>query len=192
MREISMNMFFTADTHFGHGNIIKYCGRPFANTDEMDDALIDNWNRLVTKNDDVYHLGDFAFKNGRDIEDYFGRLNYRTLFFVYGNHDKGMRDFERQGNGNRYNVVFLPAQKEIKVNGQGIILSHYAMRTWDKAHYGYWQLYGHSHGTLPDDPNALSIDVGVDCHGYKPIDFEQVGEIMKKKTFKPIDHHRKE
>ncbi|WP_237730162.1 hypothetical protein [Chryseobacterium gleum] len=47
---------------------------------------------------------------------------------------------------------------------QKIILFHYAMRTWNDSHRGVWQLYGHSHGTLPDDEKALSFDVGVDCH----------------------------
>jgi calcineurin-like phosphoesterase family protein len=65
------------------------------------------------------------------------------------------------------------------------------MRVWNKSHHGAWHLYGHSHGTLPDDPNALSFDCGVDCHNYTPISFEQVEAIMAKKTFKPIDHHGK-
>jgi len=63
------------------------------------------------------------------------------------------------------------------------------MRVWNKSHHGAWHLYGHSHGTLPDDKNSLSFDVGVDCHNFTPINFEQVSAIMKKKNFKPIDHH---
>jgi len=63
------------------------------------------------------------------------------------------------------------------------------MRVWNKSHHGALNLYGHSHGSLPDDPHALAIDVGVDCHNFTPISFEQVKKIMSKKTFKPIDHH---
>ena len=47
----------------------------------------------------------------------------------------------------------------------------------------------HSHGSLADDPNSLSFDVGVDCHDFKPVSLDRVSEVMASKTFKPIDHH---
>jgi len=77
----------------------------------------------------------------------------------------------------------------IDLAGQQIILCHYAMRVWDKSHWGIWHLYGHSHGSLPDDPRSLSYDVGVDKNNFTPLLFEEVKEIMSKKTFKPVDHH---
>ena len=55
--------FFTADTHFGHANIIKYTNRPFDSPNHMDDILIANWNAVVGPDDEVYHLGDFALCN---------------------------------------------------------------------------------------------------------------------------------
>lgn len=54
---------------------------------------------------------------------------------------------------------------------------------------GSWHLYGHSHGNLPDDPNSLSFDVGVDTNNFKPYSLKDVERIMAGKTFKPIDHH---
>ena len=72
---------------------------------------------------------------------------------------------------------------------QRIVLCHYALRVWDKSHYGTWALYGHSHGTLPDNPHARAIDVGVDCHDFAPVSYERVREIMAAKTFVPVDHH---
>jgi calcineurin-like phosphoesterase family protein len=68
--------YYIADTHFGHANIIHLCNRPFQNVDEMDDALIKNWNSRVTKKDTVYILGDFAFKSKSPLE-YFNQLNGR-------------------------------------------------------------------------------------------------------------------
>jgi calcineurin-like phosphoesterase family protein len=57
-----MTIFFTSDTHFGHQNIIDFCDRPWRTADEMNEALIERWNRLVGPNDTIYHLGDFAMK----------------------------------------------------------------------------------------------------------------------------------
>ena len=55
-------IFFTSDTHFGHGNILELCPttRPFASAEEMNDVIVERWNEKVGKKDTVYHLGDFA------------------------------------------------------------------------------------------------------------------------------------
>ena len=66
---------------------------------------------------------------------------------------------------------------ELKVGEQLVVLDHYPMRSWNKSHYGSWQLYGHHHGTLPEDPNAFQMDVGVDCFRY-PLSFNQVKTYM--------------
>ena len=55
------NVYFTSDTHFQHGNIIKFCNRPYSNVEEMNNAIIENWNSVVGPNDIVFHLGDFAW-----------------------------------------------------------------------------------------------------------------------------------
>jgi len=174
-----MNTWFTADTHFGHSNIIRYCNRPFSDSVEMDNAIIANWNNVVGKDDLVYHLGDFCFGN---FDHYFNQLN-GLIIFIKGNHDK----IAWQNRAKFYSSS--DSYREIKVNEQEITLSHYSFRVWNESHYGSWNLYGHSHGSLPDDPNARAIDVGVDCHKFTPISFEQIAAIMEKKNFKPIDHH---
>lgn len=176
-------VFFTSDTHFDHKNIVKYCERPFSSVDEMNQAMIDNWNAVVDPQDTVYHLGDFAF--GRKVN----RVNHliRSLnghkFLIYGNHDK---DAVLKSEG----WVWKGYYKKIKVQGQSIILFHYATRVWDKCHRGSWMLYGHSHGSLPENTDAWTTDVGVDCHNFTPISFEQVGDIMSSRTYVPVDHHR--
>ena len=59
-------IWFTSDTHFGHKNILKFCKRPWDTVEEMVEGLIQNWNRVVGKDDLIFHLGDFAFAtNGR-------------------------------------------------------------------------------------------------------------------------------
>lgn len=166
-----MTIFFTADTHFGHANIIKYCNRPYSSVQEMNEMLIKNWNDVITPSDTVYHLGDFAFDN--TPEKYLVRLNGQK-FLIKGNHDK-KSCFVLPGWTHVYDY------KELKIEKQSIILFHYAMRVWNKASHGSWSLYGHSHGNLLDDPKLLSIDIGVDSHGYQPISFEKVKQLMAKK-----------
>lgn len=212
------NTFFTSDTHFSHANIIKYCNRPWQDPSdweiiegnpqwkshaisrqrakEMDEALIANWNNTVSYADDVWHLGDFNFGTAEDTAKLIERLKFRKLYFIWGNHDSAMeqlctltysRDSKYQPF--RSKVYWCGDMKEIRVNGQKIVLNHYAMKVWNRSHHGAWHLYGHSHGSLADDPHSLSFDVGVDCHNYRPISFDEVKDIMSKKFFKPIDHH---
>lgn len=187
-------VFFTADTHFGHNRIIKYCNRPFANKDEMDEALIANWNAKVKDGDVVFHLGDFSFYN--DTVNIVRRLN-GTIFVVPGNHDrdsldKAVKDLLAE-NHKQTKLNILPSlfEVDIQVKDKKIkfVLCHYAMKVWNKHYHGAIHLYGHSHGTLPDDPQSRSMDVGVDCHDYAPIHLNEVLARMYNKTYNPTDHY---
>lgn len=186
------NTFVTSDSHFGHDKIRFHCNRPFSDVHHMNAILTNNWNSVVNTNFNVIHLGDFCFR-GNTAETYLNNLN-GNIWFVLGNHDKDLRKFfgdaiVKQFNGKTYRI--LPAESMITIDNVSIILSHYAMRVWNGSHRGNWMLYGHSHGSLPDDPNSLSIDVGVDSNDYFPFTFDQIKTKMDKKSFKPIDHHGK-
>ena len=158
-----MNYFFTADEHYGHHNIIKYCNRPFESTRDMNEILISNHNDIVRANDSVFHLGDFTLGSKSTAYRYLDRLN-GNHHCIRGSHDYWMdKGFKEIG--------------ELKIDGQTIILCHYAMRTWAKSHYNSWQLYGHSHGKLP--PIGKQWDVGVDNNNFYPISFDCMKEIMR-------------
>jgi len=180
-----MKTFFTSDTHFYHSRIIQYCLRPFADAHEMNEALIVNWNNVVTPDDVVYHLGDFAFGSAKDVNAIMVRLNFKHFHFIKGNHDKPFMEWYNDPNNDtlarKYTTVY-PHFLETHINKQKFVLCHYAMRVWDQSHRGAMHLYGHSHGTLPDDPNSKSFDVGVDCHNYAPISLERVLRLMSKKN----------
>jgi len=175
-----MTTWFTADLHFSHANIIKYANRPFSSVEEMDRILIDNFNNKVSQEDTTYIVGDFCFSDVTRGQNYLNRLN-GVKYLIEGNHDKTAVKLEGWAG--------ISKLAEIRVDGQSITLCHYAMRVWNKSHFGAWHLYGHSHGSLPDDKNSLSFDVGVDCHNYAPINMRDIRSIMNKKTWKPIDHH---
>jgi calcineurin-like phosphoesterase family protein len=71
---------------------------------------------------------------------------------------------------------------EMSVKGQPIVLCHYAMRVWNRAHHGAWHLYGHSHGKLPEAPTSLSMYVGVDTHDFRPWHFDEINLLLTEKA----------
>lgn len=168
-------IWYTSDTHFGHTNIIKYCNRPFRNTHEMNEALISNWNEKVRPEDEVWHLGDFAFGKGADFERIkviFNRLNGRKNL-ILGNHDK-------RGQMERLGWDSIQDVKMVRDGAQDFWLSHYKHAIWPKSHRGVLHLFGHSHGTAPNTDKSL--DVGVDPCAYHPVDAE---EILKRLSKEP-------
>ncbi len=190
------NIWFTADTHFNHFNIIKYNQRPFESAEEMNKTLIDNINAVVQSGDILYHLGDFSFgprNKSNNAQHYLDQINCKNIILITGNHDPhysngtARPEFAALFSGGVYSQLRI----KVMISGekQEIVLNHYAMRVWNKSHYGAWHLFGHSHGTLSDDPNSLSLDVGMDAHNYQPVSLSQVAEIMETKNFIPIDHH---
>lgn len=154
--------FFTADQHYGHANVIRFCERPFATVDEMDRELIRRHNAVVKPGDTVVHAGDFAYRNSRSPQSYLAELN-GTHILVRGSHDAWL-------DASAHEIL------ELKIEGQYVVACHYALRTWPRSHYGSWQVHGHSHGTLP--PLGKQWDVGVDNNDFTPVSFARLREIM--------------
>lgn len=178
------NIFFTADHHFGHANIIKFSERPFESLEQMNEELIKRWNERVGVNDTVCHLGDLSLGKPDFTKEILDRLN-GNIHLIKGNHEGATLTYPKRFESIRDYHELKIDEPENKNGKQKIILFHYGMRTWNGSHNGTWQLYGHSHGTLPDDETALSFDVGVDCHNFYPISYEEVKEIMKRKKWTP-------
>ena len=91
------NIFVTADTHFGHKKSLEFIRpdgeslRPFSSVEEMDETMVENWNRVVTRHDTIYHLGDVVIP--RPSLKILDRLNGRKIL-IRGNHDQGpLKDF---------------------------------------------------------------------------------------------------
>lgn len=160
-RKDKLITWFTSDLHFGHKNIIKYCNRPFDSVEEMDEALVANWNAHVAPDDVVWNLGDVAFCcTTEHVRALLLHLNGHHRF-IRGNHDDAVDELT--------NRAQLPAKfdyrrandiLEVQVDGQAIVLCHYPMRSWRHCQRGVWHLFGHVHGTLR--PFGKSVDVGVD------------------------------
>ncbi len=179
--------FFTSDHHFGHANIIRYCSRPFAHKDAMDEALIERWNARVKDGDVVYHLADFTLRNKRFARQMFARLRGQIrILGLPWHHDNGWVP-ARPGPSDLYSasghaVEILPPLLVLKRKLPGherrmpITLSHYPLAEWEGKHHGAWHLHGHSHGAHAGD--GYKLDVGVDCHDYAPVTEAEVAERM--------------
>jgi calcineurin-like phosphoesterase family protein len=167
-----MTLLFTSDTHFGHENIIRTCGRPFADAGEMDEALIARWNERVQPSDIVYHLGDFCFRNSKNADFYLKRL-HGEIHLVAGNHD----DDTLAGHASSFASVALI--REIHGAGHRIILCHYPMREWNGSWAGSWHLFGHVHGRLNHEPHGYSLDIGVDSHDFRPWRLDEIEHLFR-------------
>ena len=152
------NVFFISDTHFHHKNIIKFRGEGrFKTVEEHDEFLIENWNKTVNKNDKVFHLGDFSFKD-LSVAD---RLNGLKVL-VLGNHD-----------------FFKPAElaKHFhRVYGcllyKGYFLTHVPVFIDDYSWRGEKNIHGHLHSHKLD--TGKHINVCCDHTDYTPISFDEI------------------
>ena len=171
--------WFTSDTHFGHARMIQLAQRPFKTVEDMDAMMVLRWNDVVAPGDQVFHLGDFAF---RDHDPYLRQLKGQKRLIV-GNHDHSDRVKRARG---WHTVDHL---LHTTVSGVNLVLCHYAMRVWRQAHHGAIHLYGHSHGNLPGD--SQSCDVGVDCWKFRPVHLSEIREHLSTlpKRGEP-DHHQ--
>lgn len=187
-------LHFTSDTHFGHRNVIDLDGRPFETVEEMDEALVRNWNARVGQRDTVWHLGDLFM--GASIErasDILERLN-GEIRLILGNHDKTLAKWLRSGKlsgAAAEKIASVDSYKEVKSEGLRFCLSHYPMPCYNGRHHTsgrenetIFMLHGHVHRTVEHDlmrrlaymqePAMQLVNVGCMLWGYAPASVDQV------------------
>ncbi len=200
-------IWFTADLHLGHRNIIRFCDRwhlcgyesreaaSFANAkvpsatdlEEHDQRLIANINDSVGVDDTLWVLGDFCLSPLELARQYRERIRCKKVGLVRGNHDL-----------KSYDELFDPVMDQgmIRYQGRRMFLNHYPMRSWDGAFHGAWHLYGHVHDRLSDEdaaePSLLVKDVGVDACHYRPISFVDLMSYMKPRELAFRERYKKE
>jgi calcineurin-like phosphoesterase family protein len=185
---------------------MKYCNRPGLNEQEqkwlkegtdfkpceksvvmMGDYIIANLNAMVQPNDTLRILGDFIFAPKRFYRqwatDFRARINCKNVHLVAGNHDK-IRNGELDGLFESISLL-----KDIVIEKHYLVMCHYPMLSWNRSSHGSIMLHGHCHGNMEQwkrqhVPNALLIDVGIDCHNYKPLCLEDVLKICAERKLK--------
>jgi calcineurin-like phosphoesterase family protein len=144
----------------------------------MNCAILERLNDAVKANDALYFLGDFCIGPKARALELRREIRCKKIFAVPGNHDKETRKLTQE-------FSWIGNLAEVSINGQQIVLCHYAMRVWNHSSHGAWHLYGHSHGRLPTLDNSLSMDVGVDTHDFRPWSFDEIRDRMSAKAVSP-------
>lgn len=177
------SLFFTADTHFNHANILRFCNRPFADVEEMNETIITRWNQVIGNDCHVFHLGDFCQGGSAEWSRLLDRLNGK-IHLIVGNHDlKNLR----QGFMNRFEEVVM--QQRIEVETKSIYLNHYPFLCFEGGYKSnVWQLFGHVHTRTNNtglDAERLAYlyptqyDVGMDNNDFTPLSYEEVKRIIE-------------
>ena len=160
-----MAIFFTSDTHFGHGGALGLYRRPFASVAAMSESLVERWNEVVQPDDVVWHLGDFAIRQRPTvIRQLFARLSGRKHLLVGNNDPPATRELDGWES--------VQAYLEIEADGISLVLCHYPFRSWRGMGKGWVDLHGHSHGRLNSQPRQF--DVGVDVWGFRPVTLSEI------------------
>jgi calcineurin-like phosphoesterase family protein len=164
-------IWFSSDWHLGHTNIIKYCDRPFDDSQQMDRAILNNYILNINDDDQVYLLGDLGF-NYKYLDRILSTLPGHK-YWIPGNHDRKFI-----GRLDKYFIQTSPLL-EINYNNTTIVMCHYPMVSWHKSCYGSIHLFGHCHGSYK--PNSKSLDVGVDSWNFKPVSVDTILNTIKGK-----------
>ena len=182
LRQNERVRFFTADLHFGHENIIRYCDRPFRSVAEMNAGLVDRWNATVSDSDEVWILGDVAMGHiDESLEWVRGLHGHKVL--VTGNHDRCWAGRQRAPDMwlERYRSVGFDEIRHgtvsIELDGSEVLAGHFPYEgdshdedrfvRWRPVDTGSWLLHGHVHTRW--QVNGRQINVGVDVWDYTPV-----------------------
>ncbi len=134
-----MTIRYLADMHFDDESIIAYDNRPFDSVEEMNQALIANWNRVVSPEDHTWILGDFCSGGPDRWREILTKLNGKKSL-ILGNHDdleavEAARDLLEE----------VAAYREILDGDRHVVLCHYPMISFRDQYFGWFHLYGHVH-----------------------------------------------
>lgn len=189
-------IFFTSDLHFYHENIIRFCNRPFSSVNEMNEKLIDNWNKTVTDDSIIFVLGDVCFGSSSNWNSCLSALKGKKIL-ILGNHDmKNITD------GAMRFFDYVTQQMFITISNRKVYLNHYPFLCYGGSLRPYknavFQLFGHVHTSrftntgedfkLMKYCNCYQYDVGVDFNDFRPISWRLIDERIKIQADKNVNY----
>jgi len=166
--------FVTSNLQLGRPGAIKKYNRDFANVDEMTDALISKWNETVTKDDTVYHLGNFAW-DPKTAQDALLRLN-GNIKLCLGEHDQAIEHLDAKN-------MFRPGCEIIKCIEESpkneCALSYWPMAYWPNKRKKWFSVIGYPAKQFKSDPKKRIINASTDLWGHKPQELEKIIQIFE-------------
>lgn len=162
-------IYFISDTHFNHKNIIEYENRPFSSIQEMNAEMIRRWNKTVTNNDIVFHLGDVGLGSESTLKEIIPQLNGCKIL-IKGNHDRKSNQFFLDCGFQAIYHTYM-----FSYNGKQIFLSHTPeSRPGQNQPYDL-HLFGHIHSKVfPSSVYHNGACMCVERWGYQPIDIDTI------------------
>ena len=166
-------IYFIGDTHFGNAGMIKFDGSSFSSADEMDKAIIDNWNNTVTDNDVVFVTGDFGAE-GKEIE-YLNKLN-GIIYLVKGNHDEQDNQYYRE-------CGFVDVYDKPFALEDFYIVSHEPCYVAENM--PYCNIHAHVHSNpMYKGVSTRSFCTSACRIGYKPVSFDEIKRRIREECKK--------
>ncbi len=171
-------IYYTADLHLGHENVIRFCGRPFSSIEKMDKTLIENWRAAVQPNDDIYVLGDLIFKSA-EPEAYLKQLTGK-IHLIRGNHDTFLKNKALESYFKSIDDMLTIADE-----GRRVFMCHYPLAEWPGYYRNAIHLFGHIHNNRNEASKIMETlpncyNVGVDCIGFTPLTLTQIINFYKR------------
>jgi calcineurin-like phosphoesterase family protein len=205
----NQNLFFTSDTHYGHGNICSATTkwpdgsirtRQFDSLDAMNDTIVNNINAVVGEDDILIHLGDWSFGGFDNITKFRNRIVCKTIHLVLGNHDhhiennkESVQDLFASVQHYMKLTILRPLTKSV-LQKFSFVCMHYPIASWHDMNQGVMHLHGHVH--LPPElriAEGKAMDVGVDGNHLQPMSLDGIRTCLQfqpiKKLELPKDHH---
>lgn len=168
-----MNLYIS-DIHFGHRSVIDFDHRPFSDVEEMDNALIKLWNSRVSRDDQVYIIGDFCYRNEKAAEWYLRQLKGHKHLII-GNHDGALLKNEKAM------TYFESVDKMMHVSdcGKEICLCHFPIAEWNGYYKGHWHIYGHIHGHKTETYEFMktrekALNAAACINNYAPVSMNEL------------------
>ena len=175
-------IYFTADLHFGHANILKHSpNRPFSDTVDIaahDEWLLDLWRSTVDRRDTVYILGDLTFLKSEEARHLLEKLP-GNKFLVEGNHDGSIRAYKNyfkevyQIKEMRFKTTVAPFLKE----DFKVVMCHYHMVTWNQKPRGSVMLHGHSHDYQNTVESVVNYIIDTELPKYRGVEIGNTRRI---------------
>ena len=175
-------IYYTSDLHFGHYNVLRFDNRPFSTIEEMDNKLIELWNKRVTNEDTVYIVGDLCYRNKNGADWYLKQLNGHKIL-ITGNHDSyTLKNQEAMKYIDKTYQILSISDKDRRV-----VMCHYPMTEWEGFYRNAYHVYGHIHNNKNMAFEIMkqfdrALNAGCMINNYMPVTLDEL--IVNNNKFK--------